>query len=142
MLAKTKEKMVEFKNESDVRRWFKGRCEKMEAEVFWVEAASGGTQGLPDAIAVVGGHSFYAELKVGTRNGKKMEFEMDNLQRKTLRRLQKAGADVAILVGEKETGKVWAAKPDEIKVKPTNRKVTKVRGRCGHTIPLIEPSLE
>lgn len=127
---------MEFKNESDLRRWFKKKCDKMGAEVFWVEAASGGTQGLPDAMAVVEGHSFYAELKVGTRKGKKMEFQMDNTQRKTLRRLEKAEADVAIMVAEEGTSNIWTAKPSELKVKPTNRKVTKVRGRCAHTIPI------
>jgi hypothetical protein len=127
---------MELRDESDVRRWFKKKSEAMGAEVFWVEAASGGTQGLPDAIAVVEGHSFYAELKIGTRKGKFMEFEMDNTQRKTLRRLEKAGADVAVLVAEKDTSTIWAGKPSELKVKPTNRKVTKVRGRCAHTIPL------
>jgi hypothetical protein len=132
---------MEFKNESDVRRWFKKKGEKMGAEVFWIEAASGGTQGFPDAIAVVDGHSFYAELKIGQRKGKRMEFEMDNLQRKTLRRLEDAGADVAVLVAEKGTSAVWAGKPSELKVKPTNRKVTKVRGRCAHTMAVEGPPI-
>lgn len=133
---------MKIRNESDLRRWFKAECEKAGADVLWVEAGRGGTQGLPDAVAIGGGRAFFVELKVGERKGDRVVFQMDNTQRRTLRRLQKQKMSVAVVVAEKGTDIKWSAEPNEVRVEKSDRKVTNVLGRCAHSIPTERSPIE
>ena len=111
--------MKPFESELDVRRWIKKHADKAGAFLAWVEASAGGTNGFPDTVMIKVGKALFLELKVGVmgKDGR-LEFQMRNAQRIVLRKMEDAGAEVAVLVGEKDSTRVWALKPSDITVKP------------------------
>lgn len=103
-----------FKSELDVRRWF---AKNAPGEKFWIEAASGGTFGLPDLFIVHdGGRIVWYELKIGQIAVRKkravLDFHVRPAQKSVINRLVLAGAHVEIAIGLKSSNSLILAKPD------------------------------
>ena len=121
-----------FKNEKAVRKLIK---KLRPGKVFWIEAASGGTQGFPDTVLFRGsGRPVFIELKVGELVQSIVEFEMHNAQRIVLRKLTEAGGAAYLLVGEKGGSRMWLCPPRNIHPKITEGWSETVKGRVPHYI--------
>lgn len=120
---------MRFSAESDLRR------EVREAfpNAQWVEAALGGSTGLPDCFIndVDGDRSRVAffELKTGEVKGFNITFEVRPAQRKRLKAMMAAGYAVWFLVGEKWGERLWRI--------PANEDAR--RGRVMVTDPWVVP---
>lgn len=89
---------MSFKNESQLRVIFR-RC--TTADLFWIEAALGGTDGLPDVFALEGGRMNFAELKKGEMsNDGILRFEVRTTQKDTLPKMTENGARGVFAVAE------------------------------------------
>lgn len=118
-----------FMREGDLRK----EVREAFANTQWVEAALGGSTGLPDCFinddqGMVSRVGFF-ELKVGEyyrdgvgrvmkdsyrgRGGDWLKYEMRPEQRKRIKAMQKAGYSVWLLVGEKWGHGLWRIRPDE-----------------------------
>lgn len=86
-------------------------------EAQWVEAALGGSTGLPDCFIndVDGDRSRVAffELKVGDVRGGTLHFKVRPSQRRRIKAMVAAGYSVWFLVGERGGDGLWRLAPDE-----------------------------
>lgn len=104
---------MRFSNESDLR--------KEVREAFpgsqWVEAALGGSTGLPDCfINDVDGDCMrvaFFELKTGELRGSVLHFTVRPAQRKRIKGMKAAGYAVWFLVGEKGGERLWRVPANE-----------------------------
>lgn len=103
--------------ESDIRKEL--RKQDSCHELFWVEAATGGTFGLPDCFLAdpddrsrVG----FVELKVGSLEGwgkdQSVDFTIRPEQKKVIKRMLKQGMNVWIAVGIVHTDDVYLFRPE------------------------------
>lgn len=101
-----------MKNEACVRKWLKSTTKD---RLFWVEAARGGTCGLPDAYLVPkDAEAFWLELKMGKLvNCIEVHYSLGVMQRATIRKMLRCGVLVGILVGVKGSDEIWLAQIDE-----------------------------
>lgn len=104
---------MRFSVESDLRK------EVREAfpSAQWVEAALGGSTGLPDCFINDcdgdRGRVVFFELKTGEVKGFNITFEVRPAQRKRLKAMMAAGYAVWFLVGEKGGDRLWRIAPFE-----------------------------
>jgi hypothetical protein len=103
-----------FLREKDVRKWLKQQFDK---KLFWVEQAPGGTNGFPDAIAIINlGETFLLPLEL-----KCSPVDEKGMWLPTLRPSQKNFGITAVkydvlagvLVGQIGSGNVWISSMDE-----------------------------
>lgn len=96
-----------FKLEKDVRQWLRAIA---PGRVFWIEAAAGGSVGMPDCHAYDElGRGFWLECKLGTLNGDRLSYRLRAAQRACLIRIIRAGGVAGLLIGIKGTRKVCVA---------------------------------
>ena len=101
-----------FKLESDLRKLVR----ETFPEAQWIEAALGGSTGLPDCFindqdGDVNRVAFF-ELKVGEVRGREVVYEVRPEQRKRIKLMLAAGYAVWLLVGEKGGERVWKVTPN------------------------------
>lgn len=77
-----------------------------KGDLFWIEAAPGGTGGLPDTFVTPEGFFHGMELKVGEMRGDECRFTVRTAQRITNGNLRKNGARVAYAVAIEGTRKI------------------------------------
>lgn len=104
--------MSVFKLESDLRKKVRGDFPNAQ----WVEAALGGSTGLPDCFindidGAVNKVAFF-ELKLGEVRGYEIVYEVRPEQRKRIKAMTTAGYAVWFLVGEKGGERVWRIAPN------------------------------
>lgn len=102
-----------FGLESDIRRVVR----EAFPEAQWVEAALGGSTGLPDCFIndIDGDRSRVAffELKTGELRGSVLHFTVRPAQRKRAKAMRAAGYAVWFLVGEKGGERLWRIPANE-----------------------------
>ena len=98
--------------ESDLRRWLRTN---QSSGLFWMEPAAGSTVGMPDAVFLKPGFSFWLELKIGhERKEDWLSFTVRKSQKMVLRELCKAGQKAFFIVMEDfRQGRIWAVAASE-----------------------------
>ena len=121
-----------YKKEADVRKAIKETLPR--DHLFWVEAAAGGTVGLPDLFVSIGrGVILPIELKCGVvarddKNGQTWwAVDLRPSQKKTIRCLHRSGATPLIVIGVKGGCSLFVVKGENCSYGSTLVSAQKVR---------------
>lgn len=92
-----------FDSEKDVRRWLEAQG---WGNVWWIENASGGSLGFPDAMVADRGRVAFIELKLAWFTADGLVADVRGAQRINVRKLREAGLVAGFLGGVKGTDSI------------------------------------